>query len=713
MNEKLQVDLFWATRKGDLDNVRELVEKGANVNHRMPTNLIVAGAILSGGAATVMGYFAILPAMNAVGYLGMAIGGIGGVALAVVGGLFAAGFVGGGGMGAGIGYGGLYAIEFLALRGATALHVAAFYGHEELVRYLLKHGADVLAVDFNDKTPLDIVCTYASPFGYYDAHLNRYRSRITKLLNEARDVALLAEEENELLPLIQLPATALSAVTSQANPSENRLPVDFEEFDNWNEIQPNPLVRNSLLGRGSFGSVHQALFRRQQVAIKIGIPTSTRNIQQFYDQAVQEAKVTCTAKRHVLNEHYIIRFYGLIRGKLTNHLAANFGLPNQRTAIGLIFKLETGGSLDQYLEKHPELSLQERIRLLTEIADALSELHRIGIIHGDLKPSNILLSDGVNPSIKIADFGLSTITEQIPATIISDLQTTRTQVNCTHLYAAPEMLPNPFHNGEQRYALPSRSTDIYAFALICYEVISGQKPFGHITPAVNDLTLPGLLHSTENNRPLIDQTTLSDQVPTVVRQLMVDCWDSNRDKRYSSFTCYTILDTVYQRLISEHWDIFLSHTWASKNIVSHLRSILRRRGYRVWYDLDDMPHHLTDGMSAGINRSQLLVACINQVYQDRVNCQFELQEATRFGKTIITVVLEENPVHWANDIIRTYCNIANLRYIDISEVASQACWEEAFVNHTDPPTDQMNILSSKADELIRLLGTLNCHPTFV
>jgi serine/threonine protein kinase len=121
--------------------------------------------------------------------------------------------------------------------------------------------------------------------------------------------------------------------------------------------------------------------------------------------------------------------------------------------------------------------MDEKIRILCGITRGLAELHTIGIVHADLKPENVFLS-GDNPSkIRLGDFGLSIMRD---TTFTSTLALTA-HMRGTPLYSAPEMLPNPFaQNVDAQVAKPSRKTDMYAFAVLAWELLTQSKPFSSI-----------------------------------------------------------------------------------------------------------------------------------------------------------------------------------------------------------------------------------------
>ena len=62
------------------------------------------------------------------------------------------------------------------------------------------------------------------------------------------------------------------------------------------------------------------------------------------------------------------------------------------------------------------LNTGDKIRLLSLIVRGMAELHAIGLVHGDIKPANVLLNNKSPPDIRIADFGLSYLKEEIMQT---------------------------------------------------------------------------------------------------------------------------------------------------------------------------------------------------------------------------------------------------------------------------------------------------------
>jgi tRNA A-37 threonylcarbamoyl transferase component Bud32 len=123
-----------------------------------------------------------------------------------------------------------------------------------------------------------------------------------------------------------------------------------------------------------------------------------------------------------------------------------------------------GTSLKQRIERSGALPLADVVRIGTEIANGLEFTHSRGIIHADLKPSNILLDRDDRP--KICDFGIARTPQE-------DAETP--QLFATALYVSPERV-------EGKRA--SVASDIYGLGLVIYEMLVGKPPFTSANAAV-------------------------------------------------------------------------------------------------------------------------------------------------------------------------------------------------------------------------------------
>jgi serine/threonine protein kinase len=206
------------------------------------------------------------------------------------------------------------------------------------------------------------------------------------------------------------------------------------------------------IGSGGFGTVYEAehpLLKRK-AAVKVlhadrGVDSPA--VLRFFAEAQAASQIR---HRHVVD---IFSF-----GKLPN---------GQHFYVMDLFE---GAPLDQYLKALTRLEPVVVVSVLRPIAEALDALHGHGIVHRDVKPPNIYLAwesnDEVTP--KLLDFGLVKMLADAP------LHTASGVPMGTPYYMSPEQC-----RGEK---VDARS-DVYAFGVICYELLTGVTPFGGDTPA--------------------------------------------------------------------------------------------------------------------------------------------------------------------------------------------------------------------------------------
>jgi serine/threonine-protein kinase len=121
-----------------------------------------------------------------------------------------------------------------------------------------------------------------------------------------------------------------------------------------------------------------------------------------------------------------------------------------------------GESLRDRLSREKQLPVDEAIRLATEVAAALDDAHRHGVIHRDIKPENVLLHDG---SALVADFGIALAASKAGGTRMTE---TGMSLGTPH-YMSPEQAM-----GERE--ITARS-DVYALGAVTYEMLTGDPPF--------------------------------------------------------------------------------------------------------------------------------------------------------------------------------------------------------------------------------------------
>ncbi|CDY62915.1 BnaC01g41170D, partial [Brassica napus] len=215
--------------------------------------------------------------------------------------------------------------------------------------------------------------------------------------------------------------------------------VDFENL----KVATNNFSPENELGRGGFGSVYKGVFSHgQEIAVKRLSGTSGQGDLEFKNEILLLAK---------LQHRNLVRLLG-------------FCIHGQERL--LVYEFIKNASLDHFifnLEKRQVLDWGVRYKMIGGVARGLLYLHedsRYRIIHRDLKASNILLDQEMNP--KIADFGLAKLFDQ--GQTMTHRFTNR--IAGTYGYMAPE------------YAMHGQfsvKTDVFSFGVLVIEIITGKR----------------------------------------------------------------------------------------------------------------------------------------------------------------------------------------------------------------------------------------------
>lgn len=149
------------------------------------------------------------------------------------------------------------------------------------------------------------------------------------------------------------------------------------------------------------------------------------------------------------------------------HLIKIRGIDRKRSFLYTVVEYVQGQSLKQWMADNPKPTIIQVRGTVDQIARGLRSMHRMEMIHQDLKPDNILL-DEFN-TLKIIDFGSTKIAGL--AEIKSVVE--HNQIVGTANYSAPE-----YFKGETG----TNRSDIYSLGVIAYEILTGKLPYGEITP---------------------------------------------------------------------------------------------------------------------------------------------------------------------------------------------------------------------------------------
>jgi serine/threonine protein kinase len=174
----------------------------------------------------------------------------------------------------------------------------------------------------------------------------------------------------------------------------------------------------------------------------------------------------------------------------------------------LVMEYISGGTLAQRLKGKP-IPWQDAAQFLSRVARALEAAHEQGIIHRDVKPSNILLASGRDPML--SDFGIAKLIESDEET--SDLTGTGVGIG-TPEYMAPE----------QGYGQADEKSDVYALGVVFYEMVTGHKPYQADTPMAIMLK--------KNTEPLPRPTQYVPGLPASVENVLIKALARDPKHRY-------------------------------------------------------------------------------------------------------------------------------------------------------------------------------------
>ena len=182
----------------------------------------------------------------------------------------------------------------------------------------------------------------------------------------------------------------------------------------------------------------------------------------------------------------------------------------------LVMALIDGVTLSERMKQSPPLSQTDAIALIRDIAAGLDAAHTAGVIHRDVKPSNIMLrptDEGLEGIL--TDFGIAKLVEDATSSL------TKSNLVGTLDYIAPEQI------------IASRGVDhradIYALGVIAYQLLTGQHPFGGA---------PAALLFAHLNQPAPDPRDFCPDMPRPLALALLKALEKKPDERYASASAF-------------------------------------------------------------------------------------------------------------------------------------------------------------------------------
>jgi PAS domain S-box-containing protein len=181
-----------------------------------------------------------------------------------------------------------------------------------------------------------------------------------------------------------------------------------------------------------------------------------------------------------------------------------------------------GVSLDRLMERFPTIPLKDFFIVACQLAQALDKVHEAGIIHGGIKPHNILVDNGLN--VRLIDF-ITTVDVRDISHFIYD----RAFIRDTLVYTSPEQTGRINH----RVVF---SSDLYSLGIVFYEMLTGRVPF------LSDDPLELIHHHLAREAPAVHE--LNPDVPMALSNIIAKLMVKEPEKRYQS--CRGLLEDLLE-----------------------------------------------------------------------------------------------------------------------------------------------------------------------
>ena len=178
----------------------------------------------------------------------------------------------------------------------------------------------------------------------------------------------------------------------------------------------------------------------------------------------------------------------------------------------IIMEYVSGCTLKEYIQHHgAQVTVQEAVKITVAIAEGLEHAHMMGIVHCDVKPHNILITD--SGRVKVTDFGIARAINSA-----TTMMYTNSVMGSAH-YISPEQASGKSINV---------STDIYSLGVVLYELLTGEVPFRGETPVS-----VALQHVKD---PVVAPRIKNAMIPPQLEQVVLIALEKEPGKRFGSIS---------------------------------------------------------------------------------------------------------------------------------------------------------------------------------
>ncbi len=204
----------------------------------------------------------------------------------------------------------------------------------------------------------------------------------------------------------------------------------------------------ALIGRGGMGAVYRAeeVGLGRKVALKVIAPELAQD-ERFRERFLRESRIAAS-----LDHPHVVPIYQA---------------GEENGVLYLAMRYVEGTDLAKLLSGEGALEPRRTVEILSQVAEALDAAHEMGLVHRDVKPSNVLIAEAAGKEhCYLADFGLTKRTGSLSGVSVQG------DVVGTLEYVAPEQITgNPL----------DERADVYSLGCVLYECLTGQSPFPRAT----------------------------------------------------------------------------------------------------------------------------------------------------------------------------------------------------------------------------------------